>query len=147
MNNGPAVQAPAISEEEDLIGNVVDQATANPIARANAVCVSVDDLIIAVAEIQKLPLETCDREARTRCLARMFKQNDKVIAVNSRLEAMAQVVRSGKIRRWVLPNIVAEIVFLAATKEPILFVEEEPSFDAASFVSFVLANAAVDGHA
>ena len=118
MGTTPAVQAPAVSGVADgagLISNVVDQATANLIARANAVCVTVEDLLLASAEVQKLPLKDCNREARTHCLARMFKgQGYKEFAVGSRLEAMARVVSSGKIRRWVLPNIVAEVVFLAA---------------------------------
>src|SRR6266702_4415068 len=146
MDSKPAVQAPAvpgIAEDEDLVPNVVDQATANLIARANAVSVTVEDLIIAAAEIQRLPLETCNREARTHCLARMFKgQGYKAFAVGCRLEAMARVVSSGKIRRWVLPNIVAEVVFLAAAKEPILFTNKEWSFGSDSFVVFVLQHAA-----
>ena len=78
----------------------------------------------------------------------MFKgQRYKAFAVGSRLEAMARVVRSGKITRWVLPNIVAEVVFLAAAREPILFTQNESFFDPESFVAFVLENAAVDGHA
>src|SRR4030095_13564259 len=124
MNRKPAVQAhpvPATSDEAHLVRNVVDQATANLIARVNEVSLTVEDRFLAAAEIQKLPLETCNREARTRLLARIFRgQNHKVIAVNFRLEAMAGVVRSGEIRRWVLPNIVAEAVFFAAAKVPIL---------------------------
>src|SRR6266567_5441200 len=151
MGSTPAVQAPAVpamAEEKALVGNVVDQATANHIARVNAVSVTVEDLLVAAAEIQKLPLKDCNREARTHCLARMFKgQGYKAFAVGSRLEAMARVVRSGKIRRWVLPNIVAEVVFLAAAKEPILFTNKEWSFESDSFVVFVLEHAAVDGRA
>ena len=151
MNSTPAVQAPAvpaIAEEAGLVRNVIDQATANLIARVNAASVTVEDMFLAAAEIQKLPLETCNREARTRCLARIFSgQNYKVIAVNSRLEAMARVVRSGKIRRWVLPNIVAEPVFAAAAKAPLLFTENEWFFEQDSFVACVLEHSYVDGHA
>ena len=141
MNNTPAAQTPAVPAIADLVRNV-DQARADLIARVNAVSVTVEDLLLASAEIQKLPLETCNREMRTRCLALIFKgQNYKVIAVNSRLEAMGRVVRSGKIRRWVLPNIVAEVVFLAAAKEPILL--------GVRFLCSVRARtrATVDGHA
>jgi hypothetical protein len=60
---------------------------------------------------------------------------------------MALVVRSGKIARWVLPNIVAEVVFLAAAKEPILFIKKEPFFELESFIASVLEHAQVDGHA
>jgi hypothetical protein len=151
MDSNPAAQAPAvpaIAEEEALVRNVVDQPTAHLIARLNAVSVTVEDLLLASAEIQTLPLKECKREARTHVLARMFKgQGDKAIAVGFRLEAMARVIRSGKIRRWVLPNIVCEVVFLAAAKQPILFTKNESFFDPKSFVAFVLENAAVDGHA
>jgi hypothetical protein len=151
MERKPVAQVtkvPAIANEADLVRNVIDQATANLIARVNAVSVTVEDMFLASADIQKLPLETCNRDPRTRCLARIFnEQSYKVIAVNYRLEAMAEVVRSGKIRRWVLPNIVAEVVFFAAAKEPILLTEDEWHFDQEAFVAFVLENAAVDGHA
>jgi hypothetical protein len=149
MNRKPAVQAPAVPVFADgLVSNVIDQATANLIARVNAASVTVEDMFLAAAEIQRLPLETCNREARTRCLARIFnEQTSKVIAVNFRLEAMALVVRSGKIARWVLPNIVAEVVFLAAAKEPILFSKKEPFFELESFIASVLEHAQVDGHA
>ena len=151
MDRTPAVVAPAVPAPSDKairVRNVLDQDTANHIARVNAVSVTVEDLHLAVAEIQKLPLETCNREARTRCLARVFNWQDyKVVAVNYRLEAMGEVVRSGKIRRWVLPNLVAEVVFLAAAKAPILFTENDWHFDQKSFVELVLDNAEVDGHA
>jgi hypothetical protein len=149
MNRKPAVQAPAVPVFADgLVRNVIDPATANLIARVNAASVTVEDMFLAAAEIQRLPLETCNREARTRCLARIFNgQNNKVIAVNFRLEAMARVVGSGKIARWVLPNIVAEVVFLAAANEPILFSKKEPFFELESFIASVLEHAQVDGHA
>ena len=151
MNSKPVVQAPAVpatADEAGRVRNVVDQATANLIARVNAASVTVEDMFLAAAEIQKLPLETCNREARTRCLSRIFGgQNYKVIAVNARLEAMALVVRSGKIRRWVLPKIVAEPVFVAAVKAPLLFTEGEWFFEQDAFVACVLEHADVDGHA
>jgi hypothetical protein len=151
MDRAPAVPAPAVpapADDASRVRNVLDQDTANLIARVNAVPVTVEDMYLAVAEIHKLPLKTCNREARTRSLARIFNgQTYKVIAVNSRLEAMGEVVRSGKIRRWVLPNVVAEVVFFAAAKAPILLTEKKWFFDQEAFVAFVLDNAAVDGHA
>lgn len=151
MDSNPAAQAPAvpaIAEEKALVRNVVDQATAHLIARLNAVSVTVEDLLLASAEIKTLPLKECNREARTHVLARMFKgQGYKAIAVGFRLEAMARVIRSGRIRRWVLPNIVCEVVFLAAAKEPILFTKNEWFFEQDSFVTSVLEHAHVDGHA
>ena len=46
MNSKPAVQAPAIpamADESGLVRNVMDQATANLIARVNAVSVTVEE--------------------------------------------------------------------------------------------------------
>ena len=59
-----------------------------------------------------------------------------------------RILRSGKLPNcWVLPGMVQEPVFLAAAKEPILFTKEEPFFEPESFLTFVLENAGVDGHA
>ena len=117
MNSKPAVQAPAvpvIAEEAGRVRNLIDQTTANLIARVNAVSLTAEQLMLAAVEIQKLPLETCNREARTRCLALMFKgQRGKAFVVNARLEAMAQLIRAGKIPRcWVWPNMVRDSVLL-----------------------------------
>jgi hypothetical protein len=151
MISKPALKAPAvpaIADEAGPVRNLIDQTTANLIARVNAVGVTVDDLLLAAAEIQKLPLETCNGETRIRCIAPLFNcRTYKVMAVNARLEAMGAMVRSGKLRRWVLHNIVCEVIFLAAAKEPLLFKKKESFFDPESFVAFVLENAAVDGHA
>jgi hypothetical protein len=151
MDCTPEVQVPVspdIADEAGRVRNVIDQATANLIARVNAASVTVEDMYLAAAEIQKLPLETCNRGARTRCLSRVFSgQNYKVIAVNARLESMAEVVRSGKIRRWVLPKIVAEPVFVAAAEAPLLFTEGDWFFEEDAFVACVLGHADADGHA
>ena len=58
MNRKPAIQAtsvPAIPDEAGLVRDVIDQATANLIARVNAASVTVEDMFLAAAEIQKLP--------------------------------------------------------------------------------------------
>lgn len=149
--NTPVVQAPAVpanAEDAGPVRDVVDQATANLIARVNAIGVTLDDLLLATAEIQKLPVEICDGETRIRCIAPLFNWHVyKVMAVNARLEAMGKIIRSGKLQHWVLPNIICEVVFLAAAKEPLLFTKNESFFDPESFVAFVLENAAVDGNA
>ena len=151
MNSKPAVQAsavPVIAGAVRLVSSVVDQAIASLVAQLNAVGVTLEDLLLASDAIQRLPLETCNREARTRCLVRLFNgQTYKVIAVNARLEAMARMVSSRRIRRWVRPYMVAKVAFLAAAKEPILFTNKEWSFESDSFVAFVLEHAEVDGHA
>jgi hypothetical protein len=145
-----AADDPRLAEGAGTIDNGIDQVTANLIARVNAVAVTPEELCDAAAEIQKtITLEDCDREARTRCLASMFEgQGYKAFAVNYRLEAMARVIGSGKLPNcWVLPDMVKETVFLAASKEPILFTKKVPFFEAESFIAFLLENAGVDGHA
>jgi len=64
MHSTPAVQAPAVpalAQEAGLVSNAVDQATANLIARVNAASVTVEDLLLAFTEIQKLPLDSRQR--------------------------------------------------------------------------------------
>jgi hypothetical protein len=149
MNSTPVVQAPvpAIADEVGPVGDVVDQATDNLVARVNAVGVTLDDLLLAFAEIQKLPVEICDGETRIRCIAPLFNWHvDKVMAVNARLEAMGKIIRAGKVQHWVLPNRICEVVFVAAAKEPLLLANHYYAFDPDSFVAFVLENAEVAGH-
>ena len=152
MNSKSAAQenlAPLAAAEECSARDVVDQATANRIARVNAISISAEDLSLAAAGIQQLPLASCNPEARTRCLGGIFSgQNDKMLAINSRLEAMARLVRSGKIPRyWVQSGMVRESVFLAAAKQPLLVAQNELVFEPESFVAFLLDNAEVEGHA
>jgi len=152
MNSTPVVQAPAvpaIAEEAGLAGNLINQTTANLIARVNAVSITGEELMLASAEVQKLPLETCNREARTRCFTEMFNgQRGKASVVNLRLEALAQLVHAEKIPScWVRPTMLRNCVFSAAATEPLLFTaNNEPFFDAESFVAFLLETEA-DGRA
>jgi hypothetical protein len=153
MDSTPAVQAtsvPAIPDEAGLVSNVIDQATANLIARVNAVSLTAEELMLASREIQKLPLETCNRKARTRCLAQIFDgRRGKAYVVDARLQAMAQLIAADKIPScWVRPNMVRDSVFSAAATEPLLFTANNESFfDPESFVAFLLETAEVDGRA
>src|ERR1700674_3948616 len=109
MDSTPVVQAravPAIDDETGPVLNLVDQTAANLIARVNAVSLTAEDLMLASAEIHKFPFETSNREARTRCLALMFNgRRGKAFVVNARLEAMAELLRAGKIPScWARPN-------------------------------------------
>jgi len=151
MNSKPAVQAPAvpaIAEKVGRVRNLIDQTTANLIARVNAVSVSGEDLMLASAEIQRLPREACNREARIRCLALMFEgRRGKAWVVNLRLEAMAHLLTTVEIPScWVRPNMVRDSVFAAAATEPLLFTaDNEAFFDPESFVAFLLETAEVHG--
>jgi len=149
MNSTPEMQAISVAVAADDLGrNVMDQATANLIARVNAASVTAEDMCLAAVEIQTRLFKGCSRKARIRCLAQFFAcQGDKVIALNFRLEAMGRVVRSGRIRPWVLPNVVRDIVFMTAADAPLLCSEQQWYFEEDSFVASVLERAHVDGHA
>jgi hypothetical protein len=132
----------------------MDQDTANLIARLNSVAVSVEELVLASHEVHNLPPEQRNWEGQTTCVARLFKgQHYKAFAVHSRLQAMAVPITSGKLPLALVAEMsdigrmVAEPIFVAATKEPILFTEKEPFFNAESFIEAVLRHSGVDGHA
>jgi hypothetical protein len=144
----PFHPVPAVAEEAGLVSNDIDHITVNLVARVNAVSVTAEDMCLAAVRIQTKLRKGCDREARLRCLAQVFNgQEDKVAALNFRLEAMGRVVRSGMIRPWVLPNIVRDIVFAVAAKAPLLCTGKQCHFDQGSFVASVLELSHVDGHA
>ena len=149
----PAVQTPpvpAVADEGGLLGNLITQRAANLIARVNVVSTTGEELMLAAAEVQKLPLETRNREARIRCLAQMFNgRRGKASVVNLRLEAVAQLIRADKIPScWVRPNMARDSVFSAAATEPLLLnANNEWFFDPESFVAFLLETAEGDGHA
>ena len=132
----------------------MDQETANVIACLNSVAVSVEDLVLASDEVHHLPPEQRNWEGRTTCVARLFEgQHYKAFAVHSRLQAMAALIISGKLPQAFVDEMgdggrmVAEPIFMAAAKEPILFTEEAPFFNAESFIEAVLRHSGVDGHA
>ena len=132
----------------------MDQETANVIACLNSVAVSVEDLVLASDEVHHLPPEQRNWEGRTTCVARLFEgQHYKAFAVHSRLQAMAALITSGKLPQAFVDEMgdggrmVAEPIFMAAAKEPILFTEEAPFFNAESFIEAVLRHSGVDGHA
>src|SRR5450755_999674 len=153
MNSTSVVQTPAvpaIADEIGFLGNTINQRTANLIARVNAVSITGEELLLAAAEVQKLPIQVCNREARTRCLALMFEgRRGKASVVNLRLEAMAQLVAAEKIPScWVRPNLARDSVFSAAAMgPPLLTGKNEPFFDPESFVAFLLETAEIDGRA
>lgn len=66
---------------------------------------------------------------------------------------MAALITSGKLPQAFVDEMgdggrmVAEPIFMAAAKEPILFTEEAPFFNAEFFIEAVLRHSGVDGHA
>lgn len=131
----------------------MDQATVNLIARVNTVQVSADDLLLASDEIHNLPPEDRDWEGRAFVVARLFKgEHLKAFAVQSRLEALMELIRAGSLTAWAPSEAdgshrIAEPVFVAAAKEPILFNDRVAFFEAGSFVTAILRNADSDGNA
>src|SRR5450432_3945148 len=137
-----APSVPAVADEIGFLGNPINQRTVNLIARVNSVSTTGEELMLASAEIHKLPLETRDRDARTRCLTLMFEgRHGKASVVNLRLEGMAQLIGAGKIPPcWVRPNMARDTVFSAAATEPLLLNANNAwFFDPESLVEFLLA--------
>lgn len=131
----------------------MDQSTANLIARINTVQISADDLLLASDEMHKLSPEDRDWEGRTHVVARLFKgEHHKAFAVQSRLEALASLISAGALGRWAPEgndgsHLIAEPVFIAAAREPILFTEKDPFFEPTSFLAAVLSHSESDGNA
>lgn len=132
----------------------MEQTNADLLAHLNSIAVSVEDLIIASDEVHKLPPAQRNWEGQTTCVARLFKgQRYKAFAVHSRLQAMAALITSGKLHLALVAEtrdggrMVVEPIFIAAAKEPILFAETEPFFNADAFIDAVLRHSEVGGHA
>jgi hypothetical protein len=126
--------------------------SADLIKRSNAIFISVDDMFRASDATKDLPSNETDWEGRMDCLMQIFRgRRDKAFVVNSRLDALSRLVTAGKLPYGVLPtridglNLLADCIFVAAAKLPILFVDEEPYFEPEPFVAFVLRSAKASG--
>jgi hypothetical protein len=150
--HSPARAVPTIAEMEDGASDVVDTFSADLMARSNAIPVSVEDMHVAAAAINRLPLEERDWEGRAQCLMPLFRgRRDKAFVVNARLEALGQLLRDGELPYWMLPASRQtrnnDPVYFAAAKVPLLFAQKEPYFEVFAFVACVLERARVYGHA
>ena len=132
----------------------MDEATMRAAAEVNSVRVTLEDLLFASEQIHKLPAEDRDWEGRLHLLARLYKGHpDKGLAIKYRLEALANLIASGALPHWVLPNApdgsvqIAEPVFVAAATQPLLFTGRGAYFEERDFVSRVLELAKPDGNA
>ena len=104
----PLHAVPTVADNTVGGSDFVDPVDAEFIARSNAISVIIDELWRGSDEIHKLPRDQMDWDGRMDCLARIFRgQRDKAFVVNSRLEAMSQLVKTGKVpygvRRWIPP--------------------------------------------
>jgi hypothetical protein len=155
MNSKPEAHlhaVPTVADEASVLSNIIDSVDAEFVARSNAILVTLDDLFHGSDEIHKLPREEMSWDGRMDCLTRIFRgRRDKAFVVNSRLEAMSQLVNTGKLPYGVLPmdtagwNSLANSVLLAAAEMPILFLEKEPYFEPEPFAAFVLKDARACG--
>jgi hypothetical protein len=153
MDRKPHLRAVSTTADEvGVASNIIDSVDAEFIARSNAILVTLDDLFHGSDEIHKLPRKAMNWDGRMDCLTRIFRgRRDKAFVVNSRLEAMSQLVNAGKVPYGVTPmdtpdwNALANSVFLAAAELPILFHEKEPYFQPEPFAAFVLKDAKVCG--
>ena len=120
-------------------------------ARLNAVPVSAEDLLRTAAAIHQLPEPHRTWEARARCAVALFgRQGDKAYAVTARLEALTQLVDAGGLPEDFAPSarggarLLAEPVFEAAAREPLLCASAVCSFDRERFVAAAVRYARVD---
>lgn len=120
----------------------------------NEVEITIDDLLDVAEEVHKLAPEDRNWEGRAFTMARMFKgQPHKAMAIDSRLTAMSEIIESGSLPGWALPKTkdgsvgVAEPVWRATAKEPLILEGNQTTFNKESFLNRVLSYAEPEGHA
>ena len=121
-------------------------------ARLNAVPVSAEELLRTAAAIHRLPVEHRSWQARARCAVELFgREGDKAYAVTARLEALRQLVDAGGLPEDFAPTaasgarLLAEPVFEAAAREPLVCAGAVCSFARDRFVAAALSYARLEG--
>jgi len=96
--------------------------------RINSARVTDSELIEATRAFHELPEKDRDFEGRSILLVQMFRGDpDKVMAIDSRLRALAVIVESGKLPGWSTPvqedgsSLLAQPVWQAAATVPLIF--------------------------
>ena len=120
----------------------------------NRVEITVDDLLAAAEQVRQLPAENRNGLGRALCMAMIFKENHhKAMAVDSRLVAMNDMVKGGHLPGWAVPEgedgsiSIAEPVWEATAKEPLIFIDNEGAFNRKSFLNRILLCAEPEGNA
>lgn len=129
----------------------MDTSTPDLAARLNAVAVSAEELLRTAAAIHQLPVEYRTWQARARCAVALFgRECDKAYAVTARLEALSQLVAAGALPPDFAPTmeggttLLAEPVFEAAAREPLICASAACSFDRDRFVAAAVRYARID---
>lgn len=122
----------------------ITEALAQMSKRLNAVTITKEDLLMVRQEVHQLPPDNRDWKDRLQMMNQLFKGNtDKVLAIEERMVAMTQLITSGALSDWVFPDEqdgamkIAETVWMAAAKEPLLFKETGAYFDADPFLAYI----------
>ena len=122
----------------------IDEALANMSKRLNAVTITKEDLLMVRQEVHKLPPDKRDWKDRLQMMNQLFKGDaNKVLAIEERMVSMTQLITSGALSDWVFPDEldgamkIAETVWMAAAKEPLLFNETGAYFDANAFLAYI----------
>ena len=120
----------------------------------NSVEVTIDELLYAIDEVHKLPVEQRTRVGRSHLMAKIFQgQLHKALSVESRLIAMGEMIETGKLPGWALPEKedgsyrIAESVWQATATEPLNFVDAQPHFNVTEFLNKVLSYSIPEGNA
>lgn len=132
----------------------ITQTDLDMIARLNTERFSADDLLEVSDLIHDLPPEARSWEGRMFILAKRFRgQHYRLMAIDYRLTAMAEIIAKNMLPLGVLPqaadgsHTVSEYVFEAAAVEPILMRKNDPFFEPNSFLRRVLELSDTDGKA
>lgn len=132
----------------------ITQTDLDMVARLNTERFSADDLLEISDLVHELPPESRNWEGRMFSLAKRFpNQHYRLMAIDCRLTAMAELIEKNALPLGVLPQAedgshsVSEYVFGAAALEPLLMRGNDPFFEPQSFLRRVLELSDTDGKA
>tara|TARA_R110002072_G_scaffold95501_1_gene210578 strand:+ start:1549 stop:1932 length:384 start_codon:yes stop_codon:yes gene_type:complete len=122
--------------------------------RINSAKVTKEDLLQVSEAVHNLPEKERDFEGRTILMIKMFPgESDKCMAIDLRIMAMNELIGSGTLPGWAIPQqedgsfLIAEPVWVAAAAEQLVFSEKESYFDPEAFLERVLSCATPEGQA
>jgi hypothetical protein len=131
----------------------MDEGSMKVLERVNRTSVTKNDILQFITELANREADDRDFEGRTILLIRLQRGNpDKVLSIEFRMEALAQLFGGAEPKAWTLPPLpdgaipTAEPVFAAAAEQPLIEVDGRPAFERDTFFAKVLELAAVAGH-
>ena len=122
--------------------------------RVNSARVTKENLLQVSEDVHNLPEKDRDFEGRTILMIKMFPgESDKCMAIDLRMMAMNEIIESGKLPGWALPQqedgsfLIAEPVWEATATEPLVFTDKNAHFNQKTFLERVLSCATPEGQA